>query len=157
MLTYDVLRSFLDQEKAATGLVRLPDDFFDQVAAYFRGKADLQRDADAAKRLLLDLLEVRERKLLTAAVFAVRSGVEPDVLPEEKAFLSALREAVQTFGDKKKFLLAGGQVEVLQPVPAFLGTDLKTYGPLEPGQVVALPPQVASLLVEKGAAKPAGA
>ena len=40
-------------------------------------------------------------------------------------------------------------IRILNPLPKFLGTDLKTYGPFEEEDLASLPSKIADLIVEK--------
>ena len=40
-------------------------------------------------------------------------------------------------------------LRILHPIPQFLGTDLKVYGPFEEEDVISLPSDVANVIVEK--------
>ncbi len=66
---------------------------------------------------------------------------------EEKKEEKRPEEAAE---EKKKDTVT---VKITAKVPAFLGRDLKIYGPFNPGEVVELPRRYAKLLVEKGKAE----
>lgn len=53
---------------------------------------------------------------------------------------------------KKEVLRDRTTVEIKTPLPAFLGTDLNTYGPYEGGEVVELPRRIAEMLQKQGKA-----
>ncbi|MBI4182068.1 MAG: DNA replication complex GINS family protein [Candidatus Aenigmarchaeota archaeon] len=159
MLTYDALRGFATEERAKNAFVRLPEGFLAQAREYIQAKQQLdkQDEVATAKRLLQELLDARERKLLVAAFYFVRSGVKVDhLLPEEKALFERVCALLREFQEART-LPPAGDVEFLLDTPAFVGTDLQTYGPYKPGDRAPLPPAVASLLVQKGAAKLADA
>lgn len=152
MLTYERLRSVTEEERTSTGLVSLPPDFFSQAAAYVKSKEKLANDSwelDAAKRLFSDLKEIRERKLLTSALYAVRAGVAlVNVTPEEQPFVDALIKVIRDFHESKP-----QGIEFLQDVPAFVGLDLKPLGPFKKGEKIKLPSELMALLVKKKAAR----
>ena len=52
--------------------------------------------------------------------------------------------------------LEGVQVKVLTEVPAFIGTDMKEYGPFSQNQRVSLPHKVAKLFFDRKLGEPAG-
>ena len=168
MLTYDALRKLVADERAGTKLLPLPEDFFEQVQRYVKlkeqaagpggGRADELWELDAAKRALSDLLEVRERKLVGAALSFVRTGGQPgSVLPHELALFSALAEGIKEFRGVQQRLLEPGEarsvVAFLQDVPAFAGSDLKSYGPYKAGDIATVPAEMAKALVTGKAAQ----
>ena len=169
MLTYDALRTLVASERAAAKLLALPEDFFEQVQRYVKlkeqaagpsgGRADELWELDAAKRALSDLLEVRERKLVAAALSFVRTGGQPgSLLPHELALFNALAAGIKEFRAVQSKLLepeaaARAVVAFLQDVPAFAGSDLKSYGPYKAGDIATVPAEMAKALVAGGAAQ----
>lgn len=165
MLTYDSLRKIVTEERSSNAFVKLPDNFLEQASAYIEMKEkgqEAQWEIDSAKRFFKDLLEIRERKLLLAASYAVHSGARPDHLLASE--LSLFNEVVallkaskkQETGEKpkeKKKATNSTTIEMLQDLPEFVGSDLKTYGPLKTGEHARLPNDVSALLIEKKAAK----
>ncbi len=161
MLTYETLRKILQEERAANKLVSLPEDFFESVKSYLEKKSQISREKedvwelDSARRTLQELLEVRERKVLELALYHVRSGMEPgDLIPEEKELFERVVQNIKDFQAKRKVFLEGKPekrlvVAVLDSVPEFVGTNLKTYGPFKKGDVVSIPEDNAKLLIGK--------
>ncbi len=166
MLTYEAIRKTAKEEKEGTKLVKLPEDFFAQVREYLENKEAMGREKDnlweiqSARRVLEDLLEARERKILTLALFSVRSGMVPENLAlEEKEFFEAVKERINQFRKKRKGVLEGGNgeakglVAVMGDIPEFVGLDLQTYGPCQKGDIVTLPGESIRLLLQKGSAE----
>jgi len=167
MLTYDSLRKIVTDEKGSHTLVNLPDNFFAQAKSYLEGKESIHKEdkweIDSAKRFLKDLLELRERKLVNAALYFVRSQVIPkNMMKDEKIFFEKIVDVLKDFNKNRETPAKEtepvpakevGKVEILQEIPEFVGTDLKNYGPLKKGDVVSLPDKIAALLIEKRAAK----
>lgn len=159
MLTYDSIRKMVYEEQTAPGLTNIPDDFFAQAQSYIRAKEKLQKDdaweLNSAKELMGHLLELREKKIIIAALFYVRSGVGPDnMTPEERLLFDRVVEEVKKFQAVKNQLLKPTGLEILQDIPQFVAPDMKTYGPFKKGDIAALPEDVAKLFIEKGAARP---
>lgn len=165
MLTYEVLREFVIKEKNSQKLIELPDNFFQDARDYLgskskmcEGKEDLW-ELDNSKRMLQDLLDARENKLVKLALVFVRAGVTPGmVMPEEKAFFDSMVQAIRTFQDARKEAIEGQKEEMetvaaLDDVPKFVGVDMKTYGPLKKGDMARVPRDSAQLLISKGMAK----
>jgi len=164
MLTYEMLMGILGKEKTSNKLVDLPADFFALARAYLDKKEKLKTKADSweldsAKRILQDLVELRERKILNHALFFVRSGIKPENMAEEELqFFNRLVDVIQGWQESKKKLLEAKRepkkiVAMLSAVERFVGIDMKTYGPFKPGDISTLPKENAELLINKGLAK----
>ncbi len=165
MLTYDTLSRIVEQERNAKTLTRLPDEFFEDAKLYIESKSKVsggKEDAwelDNAKRLLQDLLEIRERKVLTLALHFVRSGVSPNnMVGEELEFFNSVVSALKDFQSRKRLMVDGKPesrwlLAMLADVPEFLDLKLRKYGPYRQGDIATVPEENARLLVESGKAK----
>ncbi len=166
MLTYETIREYVIKEKNSPKLIELPDAFFQEVRRYLEqkeraseGKEDLW-ELDNSRRMLQDLLDSRESKLVKLALVFVRAGVTPGkVMPEEKEFFDSLVSSIKGFQDQRRENIEGrkpelGTLALLDDVPGFMGIDMKEYGPFRKGDVASLPKENAELLVGKGLAKP---
>jgi DNA replication initiation complex subunit (GINS family) len=165
MLTYDSLSRVVAQERNSKTLTKLPDDFFNDAKLYIESKSKVsgaKEDAweiDNAKRLLSDMLEMRERKIMTLAIYFVRSGVTPgNLAAEENDFFAAMVAGLRQFADRKKLMVEGRPesrwtLAMLADIPQFLDTSLRKCGPYRKGDVATLSEEHARLLVEKGMAK----
>lgn len=165
MLTYETIRKLVIEEKNSPKLIELPDNFFQDVKAYIENKAKVSEgkedvwELDNSKRMLQDLLDSRESKLVKLALIHVRAGVTPGkVMPEEKAFFDSLVESIRRFQDSRKETLEGQREEsetiaILDEVPKFVGINMKTYGPLKKGDVARIPKENSQLLISKGLAR----
>lgn len=157
MLTYETLRKIANAERSETGMVRLPDNFFREVNAYItkksQAKADGNWELEAVIQTLNEILERRERKMVNFAIDSVRSGDTPANLTDIEA--ETFNKVVAILSDFKlnmKQLIEHAEVEIIvvaKDLDSFVGTDLKTYGPLKAGDIVMLPKDVAKLLLEK--------
>ena len=165
MLTFDTLRKMMTDEKNSTKLLNLPENFFDEAKAYLENKAkfsDNKEDAwelDSARRVLNDLFEIREGKLINSALYHVRSGVNPGSMTrEEKTFFDGIVTGIKGFQEKRKEIFDGKREEMetvafLESLPQFVGVNMKNYGPFEMGDMATIPKDNAKLLLEKGIAK----
>jgi len=79
VLTYDALREIQYNEKKSEKLVELEDSFYESIEEYFNRKGpkdDLTEiELRNAKNILKDIQDRRERKILSQALVAVRSGM----------------------------------------------------------------------------------
>jgi DNA replication initiation complex subunit (GINS family) len=165
MLTYDAISRAVEQERISKTLVGLPEGFFEDARLYIESKSKVSGvkddpwELENAKRLLQDLMEIRERKILTLSLYFVRSGVSPNNMAgEEKAFFDSIVQSLRSFQLKKKEMVEGRPevrwtVAMLDGVQEFLDTGLKKYGPYEKGDIVSMPEDFAKLLVGRGIAK----
>lgn len=164
MLTYETLRKIFTEERSTNKLIKLPGNFFMDVKDYLDKKTKLNSKEDAweldsAKGTLEDLLEIRERKIMTLAMYSARSGITPENLTqEEKMFFDNLVKTIEDFQKQRKKSLKEKPekltpVAVLEDIPEFVGTDLKNYGPFKKGDVANVPEENAKLFIQKGMAK----
>jgi DNA replication initiation complex subunit (GINS family) len=165
MLTFETLSRIVREEKSSTGLTKLPEDFFEGVGNYLSKKSRASEGKDDAwelenaKMVLGDIMKARERKVMTAALTFVDSGMEPlNLATQERLFFDQAASMVMQFrSEKRKFLEPGQErksmVAFLEDVPEFVGTDMKNYGPFAKGDIANLPEDVTLLLIGKGAAK----
>jgi DNA replication initiation complex subunit (GINS family) len=164
MLTYESIRQVVNKEKKDIKLTQLPQEFFNQARAYLEKKRRMKNREDAweltaAKRILQDLVEIRERKIVTLALYSVRTGEKPENLtPEETSLLESVSGIIKDWQAKKKSLLKAKDepktlVAAVEAVPQFMGTDMRTYGPFEPGDMATVPSDAAKLLIDSGIAR----
>jgi len=86
-------------------------------------------------------LALREQKLLDAMVA---------LLADEKELLSSLfGVSPQSKSKADSVGLNSLRLKILKDVPAFIGTDMKEYGPFDAGTVVELPNSVAKLFLDR--------
>jgi hypothetical protein len=125
------------------------------------------------KKLLRQLYEAREQKVLHMAANRARTGsslVDTSKLLENERHLfervlKVLQEIrLQQYIEEEKKIEAPPttlpnpvasdviQVRFVKAVPQFLGKNMETYGPYDEQQKVDLPTGVAELLIRKGAA-----
>ena len=164
MLTYDTLSRIVSQERASKTLTKLPDEFFEDAKLYIDNKSkvgskDDPWEIDNAKRLLQDLMEMRERKVLTLALYYVRSGVSPNnMLADELDFFNSVASALKSFQSRKKEMVEGKPenrwlLAMQEDVPEFLDLKLRKHGPYKKGDVATVSEEHAKLLVAKGMAR----
>lgn len=165
MLTYEAISRIVAQERETKTLVKLPEEFFEDAKLYIEGKSKVSGgkedtwELDNAKRMLQDLLEMRERKILTLSLYFVRSGVSPNnMVSEEVDFFNAVVAALRGFQIKKKLMVDGKPenrwtIAALDDIPEFLDLKLRKYGPYRQGDIATVPEENAKLLVESGKAK----
>ncbi|MBI4017860.1 MAG: DNA replication complex GINS family protein [Candidatus Aenigmarchaeota archaeon] len=176
IITYETFRKFQRQEKDNDALQKLPDDFYSLCREWIQRKEamytntkdpSILREIENVMLVMKDILERRERKLLTLALHNVRGNIIPqNLMPSERStfdiIASQLEKSHKAVLDMIKGVSAASQemqearsqatytkVSMLGPLEPFMGTDGKVYGPVNAGQTIELPADVAQLLVGK--------
>lgn len=112
LITYDAIRKAHRAEKQEIALQKLPESFFLAVRGWLDHKQSTQKgtasllEIENAKRLLDDLLNRREKKLVIAALHTIRGDVPPSnmTLDEEKFFDSLVNMLRKTRQDLREQL-----------------------------------------------------
>jgi len=189
IITYETLYEILRKEKYETDLNKLNDDFFKAVITYLEEKnailiSQKQKDSIFAskeiekterqiqniRRILKELYDRRENKIIQAAIFASRSNqaLEANGLKEEKQLLSDLTNLLKNYRqailnnllnakapsiEKPKELKNEEKepetrlIRFIQPVPRFVGDDMNIYGPFEEEDMANLPSKIAEIII----------
>lgn len=165
MITYEILREFVTKEKNSQKLAELSEDFFKDARIYLESKARASEgkedlwELDNSRRMLQDLLDARESKLVRLALMFVRAGVTPGkVMPEEKEFFDRLVDSIRGFQDVRKETIEGKKeklstVAIIKEVPRFVAVNTKEYGPFKEGDVASVPKDNAEMLVKNKMAR----
>lgn len=194
IITYETLYEIMRREKFRPDLQKLNIEFFNDFIKYLQEKKSIlesqkkkksiftssetqktQKQIENTKKIIKELYEKRENKIIQIAMFAARNNDNPilqEMLPEERRFFQELLEIINNYrASILHNLIEGKQPEIkekekpkelktekkdsikmirfLQSIPKFVGTDLKIYGPFEEEEVAAIPSGVADLLTKK--------
>lgn len=195
IITYEKLYEILRMEKFRTDLQKVPSDFLDSVRNYLSEKTKIiekqkaketsmfqaevmatQRQLENVKRILNEIYDRRESKILQAAVFASRSGGKPipNLLSHEKDLYDSLLEVLSSFRAGVLInLLQNKSVEKPKPksiktenkeistcmlrftdaIPRFVAENLKSYGPFEAEDVAVVPKLASDVLIKNNKAE----
>ena len=176
-LDYDELRKIYRLEKNNSALAEVEDDFFESLKEFFEAqKKDYLRSLQDLsgtkaksfanlKKIVAEIFGIREKKLLNKALVASRTGEletakmsseETETLKQLLVILNKhqafLDEIFSVKTEKKKasaFAVGKVSLKIVKSVPAFMGADLKEYGPFEQGETVSVPEKISSLLVSR--------
>ncbi len=179
-LSYDEIRRIYRLEKSTSRLVDVDPDFYNSLndfvalekEKYLQSLKDFSledaRDFANLKKMVEEIFLFRQKKILSLALVASRSGFEAEerLSRQEQKLLSELVDLLNThrmllnqlFGEKGGKESKSAQAEpglntlsikILKEVPAFIGTDMKEYGPFNEGQTVELPNKVAKLFLDR--------
>jgi DNA replication initiation complex subunit (GINS family) len=187
-ISYKALRKIQQQEKKLPLLTRIDQNYYKKFSEYLK---NLQRIAENeensqriqlfndeiqnTKNIALNIYELREKKIVQAALSKVRGG-KPDLknlLEIEKKLFDTLVEQIivlrkelleqkiekkiktkstQVIGEKEKKNNTNAIVQVTQDTPEFVGTDMKTYS-LRKDDVLTLPEEMSNPLLKRGIVK----
>ncbi|HDJ96612.1 MAG TPA: DNA replication complex GINS family protein, partial [Candidatus Aenigmarchaeota archaeon] len=172
MISFEVIRNVHRAERRSAKLTKLPEDFFEKVNDYLNRKrflAEKKMDEKAflevrnIERLIEEVFNIRERKIINQALIAVRTGIPPENLTKEESdFFNKVVELLKRRREEElKRILERGEVTeekiklliFKEDVPEFVGADMKTYGPFKKGDIAKLPDENAELLVKAGKAE----
>jgi DNA replication initiation complex subunit (GINS family) len=179
VLSYDEIRRIYRLEKNTSKLVEVADDFYNVLNEFIKQEKEHYleslkdfsieeaRDFANLKKMVEEIFLLRQRKILNMALLSSRGNNDSKLAmagPELKTFSSVTallekqRETVEemfqangtekTSGEKKKSLDLV-PLKILKEVPAFIGTDMKEYGPFSSNQTVELPFAIAKLFMER--------
>lgn len=188
LITYETLFEILQKEKSRKELQKLDPNFNKNFTKYLEEKTSIlesqkskdsiflnevqktERQVENIKRIINDLYERRERKIVEAALFSARnSKKEPEILlamlPEEKLLFQRLTENLKTSKDNILSNLLEGKIsegnhkiekeskniliKFTSSVPKFVGIDNFVYGPFEKEDISSLPEEISSILINK--------
>lgn len=188
LITYETLFEILQKEKARKELQRLDDNFSSNFIRYLDEKTSIlnsqkskdsifsnevgktEKQVDNIRRIIKDLYDRRERKIVEAALFSARNPkkvqqFESAMLQEEKYLFVKLTEDLSNSRESiLRNLLEGKKPEIekkesikeenilikfISAVPKFVGLDSNIYGPFEKEDISSLPVQISSILINK--------
>ena len=194
IITYENLYEILRREKYRSELQEVNPAFFKNVVNYLGEKTTIlesqskkdsvfastelvktQTQLKNVQKILKELYEKRENKILQSALFGSRAKTPQDtsfMLPEELALYTDINNTLNLYRDsvlgnllhnklpgigavqkQQKALKIEEKtntliVQILEDVPEFVGPDLNIYGPFKKDQKTELPEKIANLLVQ---------
>ncbi len=173
-ITFELIRKVHREEKSSPKPAKLPKNFFENVGKYLEKKRRiLERKGDKkvalevknVERILEEVVNRRERKIINHAIAVARTGKEfgvENLTEEEKRFyakiLSLLKERREKLFESILTPRASGGLASREGVPllvfnqdfpSFLAEDLRNYGPFKRLDVARLPQKVTKLLLKR--------
>ena len=161
-ISFELIRRIQREEQRIQKLTKLPNDFYNSVQRYLEAKRGGNRktalEAKNAERLLEDIFNRRERKILNLVLITARTGIQPENLTdEEKQFFNSIlkivKERRKILKDIKEKKSEQTLIIFKEDVPEFVGVDEKTYGPFKKGDIAKLPEENMQLMIEQGIAE----
>ena len=187
-INYKTLRKIQQQEKTSPLLTKIDRNFYTKFSEYL---TNLQRIAENeensqkiklfddeiqnTKKIGFNIYELREKKIVQAALSKVRGG-KPDLTNlleiEKKLFDSLVEQVIVSRGEileqkvekkrdtkskpetveKEKEPNTNAIVRVVQDTPEFVGTDMKTYS-LRKDDILTLPDEMSGPLLKRDVVK----
>jgi len=166
MITFELIRKVQRDEQNSPKLTKLPENFYDKVNAYLqqKRKTDERRaglELKNVERLVEDIFNRRERKILNLVLISARTAIPPENLSEEE--ISLFESVVNLIKDRRENILSKllekkeEKTETLivfkEDVPQFVGIDMNTYGPFKKGDIAKLPEDNMKIMIEQGVAE----
>lgn len=174
ILTFQYLRELQKKERDSPALQQIDPNFYKALSESLHQSAD----SEALIALAKSILDTRERKIVSLAIKSARAGIKPhNILPEEDPLFLEVSGAVSNYRDRMDRMLAKNnpasdsareealpknpatsaiaaaiKVRAASDIPAFVGEDMKTYGPLKAGEIAELPEKAAKILVNSKSA-----
>lgn len=173
MLGYSKLRNIEQNEKASSKLTDVGADFYQQAGIYIQELEEkieeeriknpssrkitlLSDELRNARRVLNNIFERREKKIVLNALMAARSGDKSmeNLTREEKIFYERLVELLEEnrkniFETKKRDVVV---LRILKNIPQFVDSNMNKYT-LKKEDIISLPSDVAKILIERKAAE----
>lgn len=104
-ITFELIRKIQREEQRLPKLTKLPENFYKNVSLYLQQKRKIAESKEDRKialetknieRLIEDIFNRRERKILNQALIAARTKIPPENLTnEEKGFFEALTNSIK--------------------------------------------------------------
>ena len=192
-INYRTLRKIQEMEKNSPILTELKYDFYSAISEYIENlknrfesetsshkQALLKEEIQNTKKIVFNIYEQREKKILLATASKVRGGnpdlknlinIEKDLFDSILNLMIKSREKILEIEDKKKESNDNIKVEpkmvdkveekqgnynpivlVTQDIPEFIGTDEKKYN-LRNNDVLSLPEDMSDMLLKRGVVK----
>jgi len=167
-LSYEIIRKVHRQELKSAELVKLPDNFFNEIKEFLE---KLQKEVQSKqysfeddefrkyiniKKMIEDVFNLRYAKILKRAVFSAKNNeknfdnlsgkeikVYDDIVKVTQKYISEFKTEKEI--EDSKLI----DVEIIAEIPKFIGTDMQEYGPYKPGEKVTLPENIARIFISK--------
>jgi DNA replication initiation complex subunit (GINS family) len=187
-INYKVLRKIQQMEKNSPILTKIEYNFYYELSKYLKYLNDRYKKEESSQKkilledeirntnkIMLNIYELREKKILLATVAKARGGnpnLENLVDIEKKLYDSILQmllqhrnkfldnksienneETTSTVKEKKiKQVKNNSIIMIKEDIPEFIGTDMKKYN-LRKGDIISLPKDMGDTLVKRDVVK----
>jgi len=164
-ITFELIRKIQREEQRTQKLSKLPENFYENVKAYMNTKNNMTNrkvvlEVKNIERLVEDIFNRRERKVMNLAIISARTNIPPEnQTDEEKFFFDQILAVVKerrakmlTIAVEKEKVPATEKANLVvfkREIPAFIGSDLKNYGPFKKGDITKLPDENKKIMLEQ--------
>ena len=165
-ITFELIRKIQSEENRSPKLTKLPKGFYENVKSYLDRKRNVTNrrmalEVKNVERLVEHIFNRRERKIFNLAIISARTNIPPENLTEEEreffeqlvALIKNRREKILEPLTMKKPAEQTDLVIFKEDVPAFVGSDMKKYGPFKKGDIAKLPNENKEVLIKQGVAE----
>lgn len=165
-ITFELIRRIQREEQRVPKLTKLPTGFYNNVKSYLEKKRSVSNrkvaiEAKSAERLVKDIFNRRERKVFNLSIIAARTNIPPENLTEEEQvffdqILSVLKSRRENILSSLLMKSPEEKTDLIvfkEDVPAFVGADMKNYGPFKKGNIAKLPDENKKILLEQNVAE----
>lgn len=154
MLTYSALREIQKKEMESAALVKVQEDFYEQVAELIAKKKDEAvvsksiltiKEYENIKKIMMSIQAKREEKIV---LMAVRSKIDAEGLTaQEKKMLSEMGIMIyknratinESWSSEENESATMRRIRVIKEVDQYKGLDNVVYGPFKVGEQPLLP------------------
>ena len=181
-----LLRELNRKEKTSPYLQKIEKNFYDELAALMRevyikredcSEEELPKflaELENLRNIIIELYEAREKKIVSNALYYVRTGEKielENLSKEEEVFLKKIVEIIKSHREnildktlkgkidekeskeEKKTEIPTITVRILKDLPPIVGIDGKIYGEFKVEDIVTLPKPNAEVLIKQGVAQ----
>lgn len=191
IITYEALFELLQKEKTRKELQKLDKDFYQKFLKYLEEKILIlnsqkskdsifstetkktEKQVENIKKIVEDIYERRERKIIEAALFSARNSKEGQITsPMLQEEISLFKHLTKSLKDSRENILSNllqGKlpeikakalkseinkknntlIRFLAAVPKFMGPNNEVYGPFEKEDIANLPSEISNILITK--------
>jgi len=102
-ITFELIRKIQREERDSPQLTQLPENFFEKVSAYLEQKKKIEKEDRKVsielkniERLVENIFDLRERKIINQAIITVRTNIPPkNLTPEEEKFFEQIVKVIK--------------------------------------------------------------
>ncbi len=179
-LSYEEIRRIHRLEKNTSQLVQVEPEFYTELHAFLASEKQAylkslknfsvssSRDFANLKKMVEEIFSIREKKILNRALVAARTNdINEEHLAQQE--MKMFRKSIELLKEYRKMLdemfesevpgsesskdLNNLSVRILSDIPAFIGSDMKEYGPYSKDDIVDLPLHIGKLLGSRNLCK----
>lgn len=161
VITFDAISEILEAEKESGMPTMLPENFSLDISEYIQKKEKIGRgDTESIISKVEKIFRIRLKKITDSALRSMGDAdIEPppNMIPEEAEIFEMLKNGLFRFSEsiipERCSSETADEYEFAENTEAFVGTDLKTYGPFLKGDTAHIPKENAELLIKEGKIK----